>query len=105
MTAPGDLARQVAQHHNDILSIYDMLTTIQATLRRQQNRLDEIATVQDQHSVTLTGHTRVLTEHSATLDQHTATLAEHTTTLAEHGATLAEHGVKLDRIIELLERR
>jgi hypothetical protein len=30
---------------------------------------------------------------------------QHAATLAEHTATLAEHGTKLDRILEVLERR
>lgn len=91
MTTSDRMARKVARLDNDVEAIYEMLTVIGGTLTRQQNRLDEIAGVQE-------GHT-------ATLAEHTATLAEHTATLAEHTATLAEHGTKLDRIIALLEAR
>lgn len=84
MTTSGGMARKVQQLDNDVQAIYEMLADIQATQRRQHNRLEEIAATQD-------GHTDVLAGHGATL--------------AEHTATLADHGSKLDRIISLLEGR
>jgi hypothetical protein len=86
-----DLTRKVRQLDNDVYALYELVLGISITQTRHGNRLDELAATQDTHTATLAGHT--------------ATLAGHTATLAEHTATLAEHGGKLDKIIELLERR
>lgn len=83
MSTP-DLSRKVRRLDHDVQEIYVMLADISATQKRHGNRLEELG---------------------ATQAEHTATLAEHTATLAEHTAILADHGGKLDRIIELLERR
>ncbi len=136
--APED--RKIRQLDNDVLAIYEKLTTITSTqgqhsgqfdelgirlnrltaiVERQGNRLDELAATQDGHTAQLNRLTAVVErqgnrldelagtqeEHTATLAGHTATLGEHTATLAEHTATLADHGTKLDRILEILERR
>lgn len=45
-TSPEDTARKVRQLDNDVQSIYEMLGRIDATQRRQANRLEEIATAQ-----------------------------------------------------------
>jgi len=79
-----ELDRKVRQLDNDVQSIYEMLTDIWATQRRQGNRLDE---------------------HSALLEAHSVTLNEHTAILGEHTAILNDHTSKLDRIISLLEDR
>jgi hypothetical protein len=46
MTSPSDVERKVRQLDNDVQSIYELLSTIQATQRRHGNRLDEIAAAQ-----------------------------------------------------------
>ena len=89
MTTP--LERKVRQLDNDVQAIYEMIATVEATQRRHGNRLEEITATQSEHG-------RILTEHSAVL-------AEHSAVLAEHSAVLADHTTKLDRIVELLERR
>ncbi len=43
MTTPAELERKVRQLDNDVQSIYEMLATIEATQKRQGNRLAEIA--------------------------------------------------------------
>jgi hypothetical protein len=85
------LERKVRQLDNDVQAIYEMIATVEATQRRHGNRLEEITATQSEHG-------RILTEHSAVL-------AEHSAVLAEHSAVLADHTTKLDRIVELLERR
>ncbi|GAA2548597.1 hypothetical protein GCM10010210_20830 [Pseudonocardia hydrocarbonoxydans] len=92
------MARKVQQLDNDVQAIYEMLADIQATQKRQHNRLEEIAATQD-------GHSEVLASHTDVLAGHTDVLAGHTAALADHTATLADHGTKLDRIIALLEQR
>jgi hypothetical protein len=42
-TSPEDTARKVRQLDHDVQSIYEMLATVEATQRRQSNRLEEIA--------------------------------------------------------------
>jgi hypothetical protein len=85
------LERKVRQLDNDVQAIYEMIATVEATQRRHGNRLEEITASQSDHG-------RILTEHSAVL-------AEHSAVLAEHSVVLADHTTKLDRIVELLERR
>jgi septal ring factor EnvC (AmiA/AmiB activator) len=85
------LERKVRQLDNDVQAIYEMIATVEATQRRHGNRLEEITATQSEHG-------RILTEHSAVL-------AEHSAVLAEHSVVLADHTTKLDRIVELLERR
>ncbi|SES20911.1 hypothetical protein [Actinokineospora terrae] len=46
MTTPAEVERKVRQLDNDVQSIYEMLATIEATQKRQGNRLAEIATNQ-----------------------------------------------------------
>jgi hypothetical protein len=46
MSTPPDLTRKVRQLDNDVQSIYELLTGISATQRRQGNRLEEIAIAQ-----------------------------------------------------------
>jgi DNA repair exonuclease SbcCD ATPase subunit len=111
---------------NDVLAIYEKLDTITDTQRhhtdrldevstqvrrltaivdRQGNRLDELATTQDEHTAQLRRLTALVERHGNRLDELTAGQEKHTETLAEHTETLAEHGTKLDRILEILERR
>jgi hypothetical protein len=71
------LERKVRQLDNDVQAIYEMIATVEATQRRHGNRLEEITATQSDHG-------RILTEHTTVLADHTA---------------------KLDRIVELLERR
>ena len=132
MTAASE-DRKIRQLDNDVLAIYEKLAAITSTqgqhsghldalgiqlnrltaiVERQGNRLDELAATQDGHTAQLNRLTAVverqgnrLDELAGTHEEHTATLGEHTATLAEHTATLAEHGTKLDRILEILERR
>jgi ABC-type transporter Mla subunit MlaD len=129
--APED--RKIRQLDNDVLAIYEKLDAITKTqgrhtggldelgsqlsrltaiVDRQGNRLDELATTQDEHTAQLNRLTAIVERQGNRLDElagvqeeHTATLAENTSTLAEHTSTLAEHGTKLDRILEILERR
>ncbi|MFI9011003.1 hypothetical protein ACIGNX_27590 [Actinosynnema sp. NPDC053489] len=49
MTTPAELERKVRQLDNDVQSIYEMLATIEATQKRQGNRLAEIANAQVEH--------------------------------------------------------
>lgn len=42
MTSPSDLERKVRQLDHDVQSIYELLSSIQATQRRHGNRLEEI---------------------------------------------------------------
>ncbi|MFJ6677457.1 hypothetical protein ACIQMJ_40705 [Actinosynnema sp. NPDC091369] len=49
MTSPAELERKVRQLDNDVQSIYEMLATIEATQKRQGNRLAEIADTQAEH--------------------------------------------------------
>ncbi|SDD68592.1 hypothetical protein [Actinokineospora iranica] len=53
MTSPAELERKVRQLDNDVQSIYEMLATIEATQKRQGNRLAEIATSQAEHGAKL----------------------------------------------------
>jgi hypothetical protein len=78
------LERKVRQLDNDVQAIYEMIASVEATQRRHGNRLEEITASQSEHG-------RILGEHSAVL--------------ADHSSALADHTAKLDRIIELLERR
>ncbi len=52
-TSPEDTARKVRQLDNDVQSIYEMLATIEATQRRQSNRLEEIARSQAEQDAKL----------------------------------------------------
>ena len=52
-TTPDDLGRKVRQLDNDVQSIYEMLATIEATQRRQGNRLEEIAGSQTEQGAKL----------------------------------------------------
>jgi hypothetical protein len=92
------LERKVRQLDNDVQAIYEMIATVEATQRRHGNRLEEISASQSEHG-------RILAEHSTVLAEHSTVLAEHSAVLAEHSAVLAHHTAKLDRIVELLERR
>jgi hypothetical protein len=49
MTGPAEIERKVRQLDNDVQAIYEMLSTIDATQRRQGNRLNEIAATQADH--------------------------------------------------------
>ena len=53
MTSPAELERKVRQLDNDVQSIYEMLATIEATQKRQGNRLAEIADAQAEHGAKL----------------------------------------------------
>ncbi|WP_156893658.1 hypothetical protein [Actinokineospora enzanensis] len=53
MTSPAELERKVRQLDNDVQSIYEMLATIEATQRRQGNRLSEIVSAQAEQGVKL----------------------------------------------------
>ncbi|MBB5958429.1 hypothetical protein FHS29_005037 [Saccharothrix tamanrassetensis] len=53
MASPAELERKVRQLDNDVQSIYEMLATIEATQKRQGNRLAEIATAQAEHGAKL----------------------------------------------------
>jgi hypothetical protein len=44
-----EVERKVRQLDNDVQSIYELLATIEATQKRQANRLNEIATAQTEH--------------------------------------------------------
>lgn len=74
MASSAEIERKVRQLDNDVQSLYELLGRIEATQRRQGNRLDEIATAQ----------------------------AEMATTQATHGEMLSGHGEKLDAILDLL---
>lgn len=74
MTTPADLTRKVRQLDNDVQSIYEMLTRIDATQQRHSHRLDEVA----------------------------GRLDEVVGRLDESASVQADQGSKLDRIIELL---
>lgn len=130
MTTPGEITRKVRQLDNDVQAINDLLKDIAAVRRtqagqldelaagqnrlggvqlRQNNRLDEFAATQEQHTDALRDLAATqlrqgnrLDELAGTQEQHTATLAEHSTVLGQHTATLADHGGKLDTIIDLL---
>jgi septal ring factor EnvC (AmiA/AmiB activator) len=62
VTTPAELTRKVRQLDNDVQSIYEMLTRIEATQQRQGNRLDEVA---ERLDVVATGQS----EQSSKLDR------------------------------------
>jgi chromosome segregation ATPase len=101
--APED--RKIRQLDNDVLAIYEKLDAISKTQGRHTGRLDELDSQLSRLTAIVDRQGNRLDELAATQEEHTATLGEHTATLAEHTATLAEHGTKLDRILEILERR
>ncbi|KOX33782.1 hypothetical protein ADK67_05445 [Saccharothrix sp. NRRL B-16348] len=49
MASPAEIERKVRQLDNDVQSIYEMLASIEATQKRQGNRLTEIAEKQTEH--------------------------------------------------------
>ncbi|WP_256335191.1 hypothetical protein [Lentzea albidocapillata] len=49
MASPVEIERKVRQLDNDVQSIYELLATIDATQKRQGNRLNEIAATQAEH--------------------------------------------------------
>lgn len=49
MTGPAEIERKVWQLDNDVQAVYEMLSTIEATQKRQGNRLNEIAATQTEH--------------------------------------------------------
>ncbi|GAB3910941.1 hypothetical protein GCM10029964_115730 [Kibdelosporangium lantanae] len=49
MASPAEIERKVRQLDNDVQSIYEMLATIEATQKRQGNRLNEIVATQTEH--------------------------------------------------------
>ncbi|ONI92649.1 hypothetical protein ALI22I_02575 [Saccharothrix sp. ALI-22-I] len=53
MASPAEVERKVRQLDNDVQSIYEMLATIEATQKRQGNRLAEIAGAQAEHGAKL----------------------------------------------------
>lgn len=53
MTSPAEIERKVRQLDNDVQSIYELLTAIEATQKRQGNRLNEIAATQADHGAKL----------------------------------------------------
>jgi hypothetical protein len=53
MATPAEIERKVRQLDNDVQAIYEMLATIEATQKRQGNRLTEIATAQAEHGAKL----------------------------------------------------
>jgi phosphate uptake regulator len=88
---PPDLARKVRQLDNDVQAIYEMLASISANLLRQGNRIEEIAHVQS--------------EQGNRIEEIAHAQSEQGATLGEQTATLTDHGSKLDRILEILQRR
>jgi hypothetical protein len=56
MTGPVEIERKVRQLDNDVQAIYEMLSTIEATQKRQGNRLNEIAATQTEHGEKLDSH-------------------------------------------------
>jgi hypothetical protein len=83
MTAVPD-DRTMRQRDKDAVAIYAYLSTIATTQERHSAQLDELTEAQGQRTATLAGLAGVQAQHTATLD---------------------EHGAKLDRILEILERR
>jgi methyl-accepting chemotaxis protein len=81
VTTPADLTRKVRQLDNDVQSIYEMLTRIDATQQRHGHRLDEVA---------------------GRLDEVAGRLDEVAGRLDEVASVQVDQGSKLDRIIELL---
>jgi hypothetical protein len=92
MTAAGD------DRKSDVPMFYENLSAIIDAQEKHSVQLDELADAQAQHTATLAGLAGVQTQQSVTL-------AELADVQAQHTAALAEYGMKLDRIIELLERR
>ncbi|WP_158842636.1 hypothetical protein [Saccharothrix deserti] len=60
MASPAEVERKVRQLDNDVQSVYEMLATIEATQKRQANRLAEIATTQAEHGTKLDEILRLL---------------------------------------------
>ncbi|MHA6618832.1 hypothetical protein [Pseudonocardia sp. DLS-67] len=87
--APED--RKIRRLTDDVLAIYEKLDTITDTQRHQGDRLDEVSTQVRRLAAIVDRQGNRLDELAATQDGHTA--------------TLAGHGTKLDRILEILERR
>ncbi|MFC0112296.1 hypothetical protein [Kibdelosporangium aridum] len=56
MASPAEIERKVRQLDNDVQSIYELLATIEATQKRQGNRLNEIAATQAETTATLADH-------------------------------------------------
>jgi hypothetical protein len=95
---PPDLVRKVRQLDNDVQAIYEMLAGISANLLRQGNRIEEIAHVQSEHGGRIE-------EIAHTQSEHGGRIEEIAHAQSEHGAMLTDHGSKLDRLLEILEKR
>jgi hypothetical protein len=95
MTAAGDDRR--IHRVGDVPGFGKDLSAILNAQEQHSVQLDELADAQAQHTATLAGLAGVQTQQSVTLGELADVQAQHT-------AALAEHGMKLDRIIELLER-
>lgn len=76
MTIQPDLTRKVRQLDNDVQSIYEMLARIEATQKRQSNRLNEVGEVVDAVSDRVTKIATVQAEQGAMLGRIVA-LLEH----------------------------
>jgi hypothetical protein len=83
MASPAEIERKVRQLDNDVQAIYEMLATIEATQKRQGNRLNEVAEKLNEVAVTQVSHGEKLNVVAA---------------------TQVDHGEKLNAILELLRR-
>jgi chromosome segregation ATPase len=68
MSSPAELDRKIRQLDNDVQSIYELLSSIQATQRRHGNRLEEIAAAQAGQDTKLDVHDAKLDTQNAKLD-------------------------------------
>lgn len=76
-----ELRREVRQHANDVVAIYEIVS---------------------EHTEDLAEIKATLAEHTATLVEHGATLTEVRSALAEVGSKVDEQGTKLDELLALL---
>ena len=77
--------------------ILEILNQHTGILNQHTEALNEHTEILNQHTETLSEHTRTLREHTALLNEHTAILSEHTQLLNQHTKTLKEHGKVLNR--------
>jgi uncharacterized coiled-coil protein SlyX len=98
MTTSPELDQRLTRLENDSAATYELLTGIRYTLDNHGAWIKQLSRRQLEHSATLA-------KHSAKLDEHSAKLDEHSAKLDEHSAMHASHNAKLDRILEILERR
>jgi hypothetical protein len=88
--------RRTIQNTNDILSIYDMLSQMDATLAKHTVQLSNIAS-------TVGAHDARFDAHDARFDAHDARFDAHDARFDAHDARFDAHDARFDRVDEQLE--